>query len=291
MIPEDRLKAAVVKAALGRHLADRRDRQAARQAVGRRARDVPARRRGRAGALAAPGRLTDSVGARPLALPHRAVDVRTSAPVTRLLLIVLALTAVATLIGVGVLWPSGERPPTPYSADGVTYPDGEVLRVGEACPVVTEESTEFPEVCDDVDVRLDGDAGTVTELRVRPGVVDAVQVGDRVTLVADPAGGQRRAQLRLGGCRPGAGALGWYALVFVVVVALVARIRGLLAIVGLVLGGLVIVRFMLPALLTGKSGVAVALVPPAPSCTSSCIWRTGCRSVRARHWPGRWEGS
>ena len=57
MIPEDRLKAAVVKAALGDTSLERRDRQAARQAVGRRARDVPPRRRRRAGALAAPSRL------------------------------------------------------------------------------------------------------------------------------------------------------------------------------------------------------------------------------------------
>ena len=60
MIPEDRLKAAVVKAALGDTTLLERDRQAARQAVGRRAGDLPARRRGRAGALAAPGRLSRS---------------------------------------------------------------------------------------------------------------------------------------------------------------------------------------------------------------------------------------
>ena len=44
MIPEDRLKAAVVKSALGDTTLQPRDRQAARQALGRRARDVPARR-------------------------------------------------------------------------------------------------------------------------------------------------------------------------------------------------------------------------------------------------------
>ena len=58
MIPEDRLKAAVVKAAARRHHAAARDRQAARQALGRRAGDVPARRRGRTRALAPPRRLT-----------------------------------------------------------------------------------------------------------------------------------------------------------------------------------------------------------------------------------------
>ena len=49
MIPEDRLKAAVVKAALGDTTLLARDRQAARQALGRRARDLPPRRRGRPG--------------------------------------------------------------------------------------------------------------------------------------------------------------------------------------------------------------------------------------------------
>lgn len=190
---------------------------------------------------------------------HRAIDVRTSGPITRLLLGFLALTAIGTLIGVGMLWPSGERPSTPYSADGVTYPSGEVLRVGDACPVITEESTEFPEVCDDVDVRLDGDAGTVTELRVRPGVVDTVQVGDRVTLVAVPQEGAEAPNYGWVGVdrKP---PLGWLALAFLLVVAVIARVRGLLAILGLVFAGLVIGYFMLPALLAGESGLGVAIV-------------------------------
>ena len=190
---------------------------------------------------------------------HRSVDVRTSGPVTRLLLIVLALTAVATLVGVGMLWPSGGRPPTPYSAAGVSYPDGEVLRVGEACPVVTEDSTDFPDVCDDVDIRLDGDGGTVTELRVRPGVVEALQVGDRATLVAVPQEGSQEPDYGWVGVdrKP---PLGWLTLGFLLVVALIARLRGLLAILGLVVAGLVIGYFMLPALLAGESGLAVALV-------------------------------
>ena len=57
-----------------------------------------------------------------------------------------------------------------------------------------------------------------------------------------------------------AGPLGWYTLAFVVVVALVARLRGLLALVGLGVSAWVIARFMLPALLTGEPGVAVAIV-------------------------------
>ena len=47
---------------------------------------------------------------------------------------------------------------------------------------------------------------------------------------------------------------------FVVVVVAVARVRGLLALLGLVFAGVVSGRFMLPALLLGYSGLGVALV-------------------------------
>ena len=47
---------------------------------------------------------------------------------------------------------------------------------------------------------------------------------------------------------------------FVLVVAVVARVRGLLALLGLLFAGVVLARFMLPALLLGSSGLGVALV-------------------------------
>jgi len=52
-------------------------------------------------------------------------------------------------------------------------------------------------------------------------------------------------------------------VLFVAVVAAVTRLRGLLALVGLCFGGLVLVKFMLPALLAGESGLGVALVGSA----------------------------
>ena len=41
---------------------------------------------------------------------HRAPRVHTSGPVTRILLVGLALAALATIAGLVVLWPSGDRP-------------------------------------------------------------------------------------------------------------------------------------------------------------------------------------
>jgi uncharacterized membrane protein len=57
--------------------------------------------------------------------------------------------------------------------------------------------------------------------------------------------------------------IGLLAGLFVLVVGLVARWRGLLALVGLGFGGYILVAFMLPALLNGKPGLAVAVVGSA----------------------------
>jgi uncharacterized membrane protein len=53
------------------------------------------------------------------------------------------------------------------------------------------------------------------------------------------------------------------AIAFVLVVAAVARLRGILALVSLGFGGLVLLKFMLPALLSGSSGTEVSLVGSA----------------------------
>ena len=45
--------------------------------------------------------------------------------------------------------------------------------------------------------------------------------------------------------------------------AIVARLRGVLALVGLGFGGLVVIKFMLPALLEGQPGIRVALIGSA----------------------------
>ena len=91
---------------------------------------------------------------------HRALRVHTSGPVTRTLLVGLLLAAMATIAGLVVLWPSADRPSSPYAAEGVTYPRAEVLAIGEPCPVVTPGTGgDYPEACDVVTVRLLDDPG------------------------------------------------------------------------------------------------------------------------------------
>ena len=190
---------------------------------------------------------------------HRAPRVHTSGPVTRILLVGLALAALATIAGLVALWPSGDRPASPYAAEGVTYPRAQVLAMGEPCPVVTPGTFEdYPEACDQVTVRLLDDQDVEETVQVPPGTVSgALEVGDRALLAAIPQdGGTRYAWVGVDRTMPIAVMAG----AFVLIVGLIARLRGLLALLGLVLAGGVVGFFMLPALLTGESGMLVALV-------------------------------
>jgi uncharacterized membrane protein len=102
--------------------------------------------------------------------------------------------------------------------------------------------------------------------------------GTRVKVDVDPpvarAGIKTGDELRLARFRPVAGSPPGYAFVdftrdrplallgiaFAVLVVAVARIRGLAALVGLAVSFAVLIKFMIPALLTGEHPVAVALV-------------------------------
>lgn len=190
---------------------------------------------------------------------HRALRVHTSGPVTRILLVGLALAALATIVGLVVLWPSGDRPASPYAAEGVTYPRAEVVRVGEPCPVITPGTGgDYPEGCDRVAVRLVEDPGVEATVAVPPGTVDgALDVGDRVMVASVPQEeGTQYAWVGVDRTTP----IAVMTAAFVLIVGLIARLRGLLALLGLVLAGGVVGYFMLPALLTGESGLLVALV-------------------------------
>ncbi|WP_107766752.1 YibE/F family protein [Nocardioides terrigena] len=191
---------------------------------------------------------------------HRALRVHTSGPVTRILLVGLVLAGLSTIVGLVVLWPSGDRPASPYAADGVTYPRAEVVEIGEACPVITSETGgEFPEGCDRISVRLVDDPGVESTVAVPPGTAGGVlEVGDRVVLASLPQqeGAAQYAFVGVDRTMP----IAVMTAVFVIIVGLIARLRGLLALLGLVLAGGVVGYFMLPALMTGAPGLLVALV-------------------------------
>jgi len=183
------------------------------------------------------------------------------------LLVALALAALATVVGTVVLWPSGDLPRDPttqYAAEGVTFPQAEVLAVSDRCEQSGDaDSTGAGQgaACGTLRVRVTEGAGADEETTVPtpPEVADSgLEPGDSVQLLRTPASGDLDPDYSLVGTERGT----WLWLltaVFVVLVIAVARLRGLLALVGLVVTGLVIWYLMLPALLEGSPAPAVAL--------------------------------
>jgi uncharacterized membrane protein len=190
-------------------------------------------------------------------------------PVT-VLMVFLGMCAVAAVVGVVALWPdsgavSKLRDKAQFTAPGVTFEKGRVARVQDPCPVDAHGATAQSRTCGNLEVVLT--TGPETGATEAVGVPSAVSTsglgaGDTVRLMRLPAQAGTPATysfddvVRLG-------PLWLLGALFVLVVALVARVRGLLALVSLAFGGLVLFRFMLPALLSGSDGLAVSLAGSA----------------------------
>jgi uncharacterized membrane protein len=181
-----------------------------------------------------------------------------ASPRTRALLsAALAPMVVATIFGLVALWPHTHTRRLPDSfGPPAALVDATVTSVASArCPAVQN-------ACSTVRVRVTsgpdrGHPAQLPELTFGADV-PTLKVGDRVVLgrTVDPTGRvdyyfsdlQRRRPLVL------------LAIGFAVAVVAVARWRGLAALIGLAVTWTVLVWFVLPAVLDGKSPLAVALV-------------------------------
>jgi uncharacterized membrane protein len=206
-------------------------------------------------------------------------------PVT-VLMVFLALCAIATVIGVVALWPDSAavsrlQHKAQFTAPGVTFQKARVTKVQKPCadgsatgstggtaPGQTSGSSNGETestTCGNLEAVLTTgpEKGATQVVGVPPAVSrSGVGPGDMVRVMRVPGQAGQAATysfddvIRL---RP----LWLLGAVFVLVVAVVARVRGLLALVSLGFGGYVLVRFMLPALLSGSNGLAVSLVGSA----------------------------
>jgi uncharacterized membrane protein len=176
---------------------------------------------------------------------------------------VLAAALAVTVVGLLTLWPDGDevdevRGSVSFAAEGVTFPEATVESVAPACESLTEPA----EGCGTLEVTVaqGADEGTVTDVDVPPQVSAAgLRQGDRVELVRTPAAEGEPATLAyfsIERSRP----LWLLGAAFALVVLLVARWRGLMALVGLGFAGGVVGLFVVPALLVGESPVPVAVV-------------------------------
>ena len=191
-----------------------------------------------------------------------------------ILLSFLTVAAVATLVGLFRLWPDAQAveragEDAQFAAPGVTFPNATITRILPPCPSGAPEEGQQPgqETCGKADVTVtsgehQGDKATVQTYG--PIGQAGLEKGDNLQLmrIPQPAEAPADSAYSIFGIDR-TPQLAWMAGLFALVVVLVARLRGLLALVGLGFSGLVVVKFMLPALLTGKPGLAVALVGAA----------------------------
>lgn len=198
---------------------------------------------------------------------HPHTHVRVDPKTQRLLLLAVLPFAVATLVGLAVLWPSGDPP-------GITQGG---FTSKETKAVVTEVR---PRDCPQVPGQEDFVCSTVTiEL------TEGEDVGETVSL--DYSAGARTREMQVGDevivgssdqpqpeAAPGSPPPPKYffldydrrvplivlAVVFSLVVIALSRWRGLAALAGVAISLLVLVNFVLPAILSGSDPLAVAIV-------------------------------
>ncbi|WP_430789984.1 YibE/F family protein [Actinoplanes sp. G11-F43] len=176
----------------------------------------------------------------------------------RVTLYLLVPAVLLTLLGMLLLWP-GEIE-TAGDGSGPVMTTGEAVAVARVeCPPVPEGDT--PEqTCGTVTVRLDGGAVITTDLPTGPGA-PVVETGDDVTLMElnneDGAKAyaitdhQRGTELWMLGA------------VFALAVIAFGRWRGLTALAGLAVTFGILLWFIVPAILDGKSPILVAVVGAA----------------------------
>jgi uncharacterized membrane protein len=182
------------------------------------------------------------------------------------MLLLLVPVGLATVVGLIALWPSGEQTRAEQVAEtylppGTTYPDARVVSVD---PFDCSTDPAAPATCAVVVVEvLDGDgAGDYQSLEVQADVFAAgIEEGDVLVLTRD-AGADGGVVYQFFDYERGTPII-TLAVAFAVVVVLVARLRGLAALVGLTFAFFVLLRFVLPGLLGDHSPTLVSLVGSA----------------------------
>jgi uncharacterized membrane protein len=179
----------------------------------------------------------------------------------RLFTAVAAVLAVATVGGLVVLWPGNVQTPL-AEAFAVDTQRAEVKRVAERlCPNFMQQT------CQLVTVRLESgpDAGNDARLQLGASGLDPdLDPGDEIRVAKGP-------EARPGTQGPGGtgytfndferrGLMLLLAAIFVAIVLLFARLRGALSLVGLAFSIVIVLLFVVPAILDGKSPLAVAVV-------------------------------
>jgi uncharacterized membrane protein len=179
------------------------------------------------------------------------------------MLLLLVPIGLATVVGLFVLWPSGEPTQAQQAAEvalppGMTYPEGKVVSV-ETYECGSDPAV--PQQCATAVVEtLDGEGkGDFQSIDLSADVVaNGVEKDDTLVLTRDAGaeGGPTYGFFDYARGTP----IVVLAIAFAVVVGLVARLRGLASLVGLAFAFFILFQFVLPAILAEDSPTLVSLV-------------------------------
>lgn len=203
------------------------------------------------------------------------VPVRVSRGIVAVLAGLVAVVVALTILGAVLLWPPPVRTPDTLGRlyEGVVFVTATVESTtrttceGTSTDRLPDGSIPKTVTCATAKVRIDADAAQGASEVVTISVPSAVEAaglspGDRVRLNRfPPTDGQPAVYAWADHARRTP--LTWLAVVFAVLVVLVARLKGLAAVAGLALAYVAIGRFVVPALLAGRDPVLVALVASA----------------------------
>ncbi len=183
---------------------------------------------------------------------------------TRALSVIAGAFAVATLIGLIVLRPTGEeRGELPALGFPSEVLSGEVVK-SEEHPCPGESEAQGGVVCRTATFRIaEGtDEGEFfTQELVVSGTTPNLEAGDPVMIAVDPLA-EPEFKYRYFDRARGSPLL-WLSLLFAAAVVALGRWRGISALVGLAASFFVLVQFILPSILDGRSALPVAIVGAA----------------------------
>jgi uncharacterized membrane protein len=182
-------------------------------------------------------------------------DSLVGAPGGRVLLATVALLALATLIGLFALWPSGR---SPHGARGFVHTTAASVNRSFLAPCAPGAAAR----CRELDITVRGEHATVdvgpqsTSPKVAPGT--SIRVSS-VTLPRVGSAAPVQPQWEFVNIDRHTSLL-WLACGLLLLALLVIRLRGLLAALGVGLSLLLLTKFLVPAILDGEPALLVALV-------------------------------
>ncbi|MBA3368087.1 MAG: YibE/F family protein [Geodermatophilaceae bacterium] len=185
----------------------------------------------------------------------------------KLMAAVLIPVALATIIGLVLLWPSGtsaaQQAAEQYFPEGTLYPIGEVVAIEPYdCGAPGAGAAGQSQTCARATVTVeDGpEANENVRLDLPPDVYGAgIEPGVRVVMSRAPGNGGADELYAFNDFARGF-PIATLALAFAIAVIAVARMRGLASILGLTFAFVILLEFMLPGLLAGSSPVLIGLV-------------------------------